>query len=229
MAALEKALLTNTVDNSSVEVLFNPAEYALAKENAFAQAAVPGLSAPLLQFVNGGLETLEMELFLDTLEEHRVGDRVVSTAGQDVRELAGRIAALMAIQPATHAPPVVIFSWGQLSFRCVLARLQQRYTLFLPDGTPVRARLAVALHGYTNAEMEARETKRETADYSRRQVVGQGQTLHDIAFAAYGDPRLWRPIALRNAVADPLRPETGRELLIPRLPYRDPATGKVHQ
>ena len=40
-------------------VLFNPEEYTLSKDNNFAQIAVPGLRAPLLQFVSGNMQTLK--------------------------------------------------------------------------------------------------------------------------------------------------------------------------
>ena len=82
--ALEKALITNTVSGQSINVLFNPEEYTLTKDINFAQAAIPGLSSPILQFVNGNLQTLDMELLLDTYEEHRAGSKVLNQRGQDV-------------------------------------------------------------------------------------------------------------------------------------------------
>ena len=65
--ALEKATITNTVTGERIPVLFNPEEYTVQRDINYAQSASPGSSAPLLQFVNGNLQTLEMELFLDTL------------------------------------------------------------------------------------------------------------------------------------------------------------------
>ena len=59
-----------------------------------------------MQFVSGGAQTLEMELFVDTYEAHRQDSRVVNRAGQDVRDFTGRITSLMDIDPTTHAPPV---------------------------------------------------------------------------------------------------------------------------
>ena len=55
--ALEWAVITNSVTGERIEVLFNPNEYSLNKDVNFAQAAVPGLSTPLLQFVHGNLRT----------------------------------------------------------------------------------------------------------------------------------------------------------------------------
>jgi hypothetical protein len=225
---LEKALITNTVTGQQIPVQFNPEEYTLNRDINYAQAAVPGLSAPLLQFVNGNLQTLEMELFLDSYEEHKVGSRVVNAKQSDVRDLVRQVTDLMNIQPSTHAPPVLLFTWGALAFTCVLAKATQRFVMFLPNGTPVRARLNVSFNEYRNIELEAKEVKRETTDFSKRHVVIEGETLSSIAGAQYGDPRLWRVIAVANRLQFARRLDVGSWLRLPNLPYRDPDTGKVY-
>lgn len=225
---LEKALITNTITGARVPVLFNPEEYTVSKSVNFAQTSVPGLSAPIIQFVSGGLQTLEMELLLDTYEEHREGSRVRNRAGDDVRALVRAITDLMSIDPTTHTPPVLLFTWASLSFTCVLAQARQRYTMFLPDGTPVRARLSVTFNEFRNVDLEAKEVKRETADYSKIYEVVQGETLANIAWRSYGDPALWRPIALRNHLDDPRRLEVGARLVVPQLPYQEPESGEVY-
>ena len=138
MIALEKAIITNTVTGNQLPVLFNPSDYTISQDINYAQAAVPGLSQPLLQFVNGNVPTLEMELFLDTNETIQVNGQVVASAGSDVRALTQQITNLMTIDSTTHAPPVVIFTWASLSFTCVLSRAAQKFVMFLGDGTPVR-------------------------------------------------------------------------------------------
>lgn len=223
--ALEKAILTNTVNNDQIPVLFNPEEYTINRDNNFAQMAIPGLRAPLLQFVAGNMQTLEMELLVDSHEAHRG----YNEAGQDVRTLTGKITDLMNIDPTTHAPPVLLFSWGSLAFKCVLARASQRFIMFLTDGTPVRARLQVTFNEFVNAELEAKETKRETVDYSHLHTVSQGETLSSIATKVYQNPAMWRPIAINNNLDHPGQIAIGQQLLIPQLPFRDPQTGEVMQ
>jgi hypothetical protein len=214
-----KATITNCFTKDDIEVMFNPEEYTFNKDVNFAQAQVPGLSSPLLQFVNGNLRTLELELLLDTFD----GDH------SDVRPLVERLTHLMEVDPERHAPPILLFAWGEsLSFRCVLARATQRFVMFLENGTPVRARVQVTFNEYRNAELEAKEVKRETADYSKVHEVAQGETLAAIAAGAYSDARLWRPIALRNGIEDPRVLAAGARLLIPPLPFRDPETGLLH-
>lgn len=227
--ALEKAIITNTVTNEAIEVMFNPEEYTVSRENTFAQVAVPGLSAPIVQFIHGNQQSLDMELFLDTYEAHKAGNRTLNNAGDDVRRLVRRVTDLMNIDPSTHAPAVLVFTWASLTFTCVLTRATQRFVMFRPDGTPVRARLTVTFSQYSNAELEAKEVKRETADYTKVHIVRQGDTLATIAHACYGNPRLWRPIALRNRIDDPRALAPGLRLAVPQLPYRDADTGEVFQ
>lgn len=225
---LEKALLANTVTGAKIPIQFNPEEYTLNREINYAQAACPGFSAPILQFVNGNMQTLEMELFLDSYEKHKVGNTIVNEAQSDVRMLVKKVTDLMSIEPSTHAPPVLLFTWGSLAFTCVLARVTQRYVMFLPDGIPVRARLNVTFNEYCNTDLEAKEIKRETSDYSKRHLVSQGETLSSIAGDAYGDPRLWRIIAIANQLQYARNLAPGLKLVLPNLPYRDPESGKVY-
>ena len=226
--ALEKATISNLTTGERVTVLFNPEEYSVNRDINYAQIASPGASGPLLQFVHGNMQTLEMELFLDTYEEHREGARVVSRKFEDVRVHTRKVTDLMSIQPATHTPPVLLFTWASLSFTCVLARASQRFIMFLPDGTPVRARVHVTFNEFRNVDLEAKEIKRETTDFTRRHVVSQGETLSGIAGKVYGDPRLWRVIALRNGIDRPRPLPAGETLLTPKLPYQDPETGRVY-
>jgi len=222
MGKLEKATITNTATGDRIPVLFNPEEYSLKRDINYAQAAVPGLSAPILQFVNGNLQTLEMDLLLDTVETHKDVQ-----AGSDVREQTRKVTGLMDIEPSTHAPPVLLFTWSSLTFTCVLARVTQQFLMFLADGTPVRARLQVVFNEFRNADLEAKEVKRETADYSKVHVVHHGETLAAIAAKVYGDPLQWRPIAIRNDIDVPAAIDAGMQLVVPALPFSDPDTGEV--
>lgn len=224
--ALEKATITNTVTSAVLEVQFNPEEYSVNSEVTYAQSAIPGVSGPLLQFVHGNMSTLDMELLLDTQEAHRSGGKTVNTANSDVRKLVGAVTDLMKIESTTHAPPVLLFTWGSLTFTCVLAKASQKFQMFLPTGIPVRARMQVTFNEFRNIDLEAKEIKRQTADYTKRRIVGQGETLSSIAAEVYEDPAKWRPLAIANGLVDPRVVPTGFALVVPRLPYRDPATAR---
>ncbi len=217
---LAKLAVTVVHTGEKIAVLFNPEEYTLNRDNTFASQAIPGLSGPILQFVNGNMQTLEMELFFDTWDTDVV-------AKKDVRDLTNRFVRLLDIDPDLHAPPVLDVHWGSLDFRCVLARASQKFQMFADDGRPVRARVSVTFNRFIDAEREAREVGRLTADYTKVHTVVLGETLSGIAARHYDDPRQWRPIALANRLDDPRRIGTGQLLTIPALPFNDPESGGV--
>ena len=94
----------------------------------------------------------------------------------------------------------------------------QRFTMFLESGVPVRAQLQVTFNEFVTADEEAKEVNRQTADFSRMHVIGEGETLSAIAHRAYGDPRKWRPIAIANGLDRPRRLPVGLALTLPAAP-----------
>ena len=215
---LEKAVIQIEHTGEEFKVMFNPEEYTLNKDNNFASQTVPGLSGPILQFVHGNMRTLEMELFFDTHAERR-----------DVREETGKVTRLLEIDSDLHAPPVLLVSWASLAFRCVLARAGQQFIKFLEDGRPVRARLSVTFNEFLDADREAREVNRQTANFTKVHVASQGETLIDLAGRFYENQRMWRAIAMENEIDDPQSDFTGLALRIPSLPFVNPETGEVLQ
>jgi hypothetical protein len=202
---LEKANISVVIGSGDeVEVLFNPNEYRLSGSNQFAEVAIPGLPAPPLQFVRGNSRTLTMQLFFDTFEK-----------GSDVREHTRKVTGLLDIDPELHAPPVVLFTWGDLNFMGVLERAEQRFTLFYSSGIPARATVDVTFKEFTEGTEQA--GKNRSATFDKRRTVRRGDTLSGIAGREYGDPGNWRPIALVNGIDDPLTLYPGQVLVIPAI------------
>jgi nucleoid-associated protein YgaU len=190
------------------EVIFNPAEYSLQKGNQFASAPLPGLSNPVLSFVNGDADILSMELFFDTY---------TNKGASDVRDETKKIARLLDIDPTIHAPPPVRFVWGPLSFQAVIERLTQRFTMFREDGVPVRATLNVTFKEYKTIEEQLSERPTESSDWTKRRVVADQDRLCLIAAIEYGDPAVWRVIAEANEIDNPRLLMPGQELRLPPL------------
>jgi hypothetical protein len=208
---LKKAVIT-PLGGEDIKVLFNPTQYQVTEGNQFAEVGIPGVGAPPLQFVRGTARTLSMQLFFDTYDP--VQDNV--TQGSDVRQYTDQIIKLLEVNSDSHAPPICRFSWAHFAFVGVLEKADQRFTLFLPDGTPVRATIDVSFKelGQQQADQAGRLF---SADFAKHYVVRRGDTLSNIAADKYGDPALWRPIAKENGLDDPLALEPGQVLVIPAL------------
>jgi nucleoid-associated protein YgaU len=217
LVTLEEADADTVAEELGVEkdfvVQFNPTEYGLEKSNSYAEITIPGLDSPLLQFANGNSETLNFELLFDVTTDAEV---------EDVRERTRNLAGLARIVPSTHAPPRIRVAWGSLDFKAVVESVSEQFTLFSPDGKPLRSRLSLALKRYYPLAEQLKALKLQSADHSKSWEVRRGDRLDRIAAATYGDPARWRLIAEepanREVLRDPRRLVPGTVLRLPPEP-----------
>jgi hypothetical protein len=204
--ALEKAVISNLDTGDDIQVLFNPKEYVIEKKTPWSEVNVFGMDSPPVQFTMGERKRLSMELFFDTSEEKT-----------DVRDYTGKIEELMVVNAQEHRPPLLRFAWGSLSFDCVLEDLVQRFTLFSNNGTPLRAILKVIFKEYATAATQLSNTRRESADHTKRMIVREGETLSSVSAREYHDSSKWRVIADANNIDDPENIAAGTIVELPPL------------
>ena len=123
----------------------------------------------------------------------------------------------MLVNAQEHRPPILRFSWGSLSFDCVLEDLVQRFTLFSNDGTPLRAICKVVFKEYATAATQLSNTRRESADHTKRMALREGETLSSLAAREYNDSSKWRVIADANNIDDPENISAGTIVELPPL------------
>jgi nucleoid-associated protein YgaU len=217
-ARFQRLAKPSDVQGKELFVQYNPAELTFTKAAQVVEIPVPGLDGPLLQFLRGQAETLNVELFFDSTED---GTGTTATA---VTEKTNEFYDLVKIDKDTHAPPVLLFTWGGTAFpgarrdgfRCVVTSVRQQFTMFAPDGKPLRARLTVELKEYKPLTLQLHELGLLSADHTKSAVVRDGDTITGLSHREYGDDRAWRRIAEANRIEDPLRLPAGTILRVPR-------------
>jgi hypothetical protein len=105
------------------------------------------------------------------------------------------------------APPVIVFVWGRFTFKGVIDSLSQKYTMFLSDGTPVRAEVALKIRNVWDPKFEddSGQFKSNAQVETRQYQVQQGDRLDLIAATQLGDPNRGPEIAALNNLDDPLK------------------------
>ena len=191
---------------TSTKVMFNPTEYDIDRGANYAELDVPGLGTPILQFIRGEAQTLSLSLFIDSYDSRGT----VSAALNALR-------AFVTINGDLHSPPVCLFQWGDQSFQGVVTSLKEKFSLFDSDGNVIRATVTLSLKSYSPVEVQVRTQKMSSPDRTRVRTVREGDTLAQLANEAYGQPRLWRPIADANGLDRPRFLQAGQTLVIPAI------------
>ena len=209
--SLEKAeieILNGKHEGDIIECKFNPPEYSTQRRANYGELKATGSGASVQQFVDGGATRLSMELFFDTSEEQ-----------EDVREeYVDMFDILLDVDPELHAPPICQFVWGNgLAFTALVESIDKRFTMFLPSGIPVRARVDVTFTEYRTSEYHQAEVDPESTDKTKSWTVTEGDTLWLIASKEYGSSSYWRTIAQANDIDNPRQLETGATLELPPL------------
>jgi len=213
-AAPVKAFI-ETERGDSIECLFNPAEFTIAKSNQWSEVTAPGRNTPKLTFAQGQAGTITMELTLDT-----------TATGEAVTKHTTALLALMKIDselPDANSktnsarPPFCVFHWGSFhSFKAIIQSLTIRFTYFAGDGTPLRAKAQVTFKQYEDEDAYGPQNPSSgTPETHAVHWVSAGETLDRIAASRYGDPSRWRLLADANGVVDPLELEPGTPLVVP--------------
>lgn len=209
---------------AKLDCWFNPTQYSISKTSTWSTRTTPGQPLPVPQYTGGEPRTLSVELLFDDSE----------APSGDVRGVTERLFGLLELDPSLSSaanknsgrPPMVEFGWGAATtFTAMVTALNVQYTLFRSNGTPVRATAKLDLlqaqeipGGGSAARWKARQNPTTTGLAGIRSWrVRDGDSLHSIAFAEYGDPTRWRVIAEANDIDDPVRLRRGATLVVPRL------------
>ncbi|BAZ70722.1 MAG: LysM peptidoglycan-binding domain-containing protein [Pelatocladus maniniholoensis HA4357-MV3] len=208
--ALEKLKIIPEI-GAEITVLFNPNEITIDKTANWCLAPTDQSDVPESQFTHGEPAQLTMNLLCDTYE-----------AKTDVRTHADKIFDLTTIQKhgSLHRPPLCKLMWGKFdfnNFQWVLTNLNQRFTLFLDNGTPVRASLTCTFKQWRSDQQDAKLTNKQSPDVAKARIVKDKERISNIAYEEYEDPSLWRAIAQANNIDNPTHLKPGTVLAIPAL------------
>jgi hypothetical protein len=133
------------VDDSNKEAIvaqYNPKELGIDKSVSWSPAKHAKGNAPALEFTAGTGRSLSMELTFDGFE-----DKVdVHTKYVDPLVKLTLVKNADGGSDDDKRPPKVMLVWDKLpNFVGVVESVSTKYTMFLPDGTPVRATCTVKL------------------------------------------------------------------------------------
>lgn len=118
-----------------------------------------------------------------------------------------------------HRPAFLKIQWGSFfSFDCVLSGLDINYVLFKPDGEPLRARVSATFKQYVEPQLRNRVQNKNSPDLTRVIRIADGDTLANLSYKSYGDPKYYPQVAFSNNLMSIRGLRTGDDMVF--LPLR---------
>lgn len=166
---LIKAKLTSQDGVPPINFMFNPTELFFHRivetsENSGARTQAKG--QPKVSFSHTKADKIVInKIIYDTYED---GSDVVEKYIEPFKKAIEFV-------PGKERPPIYTFSWGSREYlrRCFVEKLDYKLTMFLPDGTPVRA----VVEGLTLKEADEPKPNASLGTPSPNKTTRQSDTL----------------------------------------------------
>jgi hypothetical protein len=191
----------------------NPESYSQAYKVELKEKPAGGNqgSAPEYKFTSP--EELKLEFTLDntgTIEGNVYDGTPVP---QQVDKL---LATVYKMKGEAHRPSILKIQWGSFfTFDCVLSTLDINYVLFKPNGEPLRAKVSATFKQYTEPQIRSRQENKKSPDLTRAIRVADGDTLPNLSYKSYGNPKYYPQVAYANKLMSIRTLRTGDELVFP--------------
>jgi len=202
-----------------LKVPINPEKYSRSFNIKYNDEKGQGSAGNSPTFNRYGPETVTFELVFDaTGVLPPVAQGAVPATSNGV---ADQVQALRAVTcdyaGDIHSPRFLRLAWGTLLFKGRLESLTLNYTLFRPNGMPLRARANASFVGFTDELLLHSKIKKNSPDLTHVITVQAGDTLPLLCNRIYGRSDYYSQVAEVNGLTAfrDLRP--GTQLVFPPL------------
>lgn len=116
-----------------------------------------------------------------------------------------------------HRPYYLKIHWGQFVLYCIMKKATVSYTLFKPNGFPLRAKINAVFSQISDDQLRIAREGRNSPDMTHRRRVHDGDQLPLMCFRIYGDMAHYLDVARYNNIIDFRNLQTGTWIAFPPL------------
>jgi len=117
-----------------------------------------------------------------------------------------------------HRPNFVKIQWGSdISFLSVLKSFDTTYTLFKPNGTPLRAKISLSFGKYVSPSTQKKKDKKNSPDITHYVKVIEGENLPQLSDKVWQTPFYYVQVAQYNDLNKFRKLKGGQQLVFPPI------------
>lgn len=116
-----------------------------------------------------------------------------------------------------HRPRFCILTWGTELFRGVISSLDVNYSLFHPNGKPLRVKMNATFIDFIAKEEREKKNRKRSPDLTKIRRVNSGDRLDKMVSDLYGDPKFLIQVARANGLTSFRKIDQRSELRFPPI------------
>jgi hypothetical protein len=193
-----------------MDLQVNPASLKCSQSISYSGTQAMGVSAKEKKFSAAGDSTLTFEAVFDSTGLIDLKEKSVSNAINHLESVVG-------YDGNSHQPHCLHVIWGSFSFKGRMSSLSCNYTLFTPEGEPLRAKVSMSITGSMDKMTEARQANRSSPDMTHVITLKAGENIAWWCNRIYGDASYCTDVARYNRLTGFRNVPPGTQLVFPPL------------
>lgn len=196
--------------NKAYTVMLNPNKFSHTYKISYSQTKTLGQMASDTKFSGIEPESISFDILLD----HTGVIPDSSDVQTQIKKLNN---VVYTYNGSRHEPNHVRLLWGSLLFYGRLKSMSAEYTLFSPEGKPLRAEVKLAFTGFMSTQEEARRANRSSPDMTHTVVFKAGDSLPLLCHRIYNDAGYYTMVAHANDITNFRNIAPGTRIVFPPL------------
>ncbi|WP_264537871.1 hypothetical protein [Flavobacterium sp. N1736] len=203
MASLEPMKITGYTDEDfqnkfsgdPYAFMINPDTIKMQKSIEYNEQQAPATSSASQKYKSTPSDKLTFEMVIDCTG-------VVDSKRIDMnKEITALETIIYTYNGKIHRPNFVKIQWGQnITFNGVLESIDVSYTLFKPDGSPLRAKISLSFSQYISPKTVTMQDAPESPDLTHIVTVSEGMSLPQLCLQTWNDDSLYIQVAEFNGL-----------------------------
>jgi len=200
--------------DESFEVQINPESYTLDYKVKFAESGQGhGTSGKQLKYECTEPEEISVEFLFDNTGI--IDGKPRESIADDIKKFRS---VLIEYKGDSHEPRQFKLVWGANSiFKGRVTDVSITYKMFSSDGTPIRATAKVKFKSSIEDQNRAAKENKSSPDLTHSRKVKRGDSLPQLCFTIYGDPRYYLQVAAVNGLGNFRDLTPGMNLVFPPI------------
>lgn len=208
-------------EENQYDVLINPEQIQQKFRTKFDESQAEGSTGTDVRFRVQLPQAFDVELLFDGTGVV-ANDRIPLTnllglnTAEAVEDQISRFKRVVLDYDGTkHSPNLVQIQWGSFLFKGKMKEMTLTYTLFKPDGTPLRAKAKCNFVESLSDALRTAKERAESPDLTHIRVVKEDESLSLMAYRIYNDPGYYIEVAKANKLQSIRRLEVGGRVHFP--------------